>query len=367
MTAMRFTGALLALVTSILGGDSLALSAPGPPEARAPRPPRLVLAFYYPWYGSPTGPGGKPRGNSWVHWEGVDTDAKTIASSTNYPVLGAYDSHDPTIIAEHCRLAKKAGIDGFIVSWWGNGTFEDQAMRPVLDGCKAAGLEACIYYEQVPRKGTPESVAGEIVDLAKKFGSDPAYLTIDREGVSRPVFFVYGRAIEQLTIDGWGKVRWILAARSSDAGAPRPFTIGDNFSDQALKAFDGAHSYAPMGDWNAALKKGETLEHWTARAMPWWADHPREKGKLSTITVFPGYDDTKVRKPGMKVDRDDGTLYRTLWDKAIAADPDWILITSFNEWHEGSEIEPSLEHAEKYMDITAEGASRFKSKNTPQK
>jgi len=36
---------------------------------------------------------------------------------------------------------------------------------------------------------------------------------------------------------------------------------------------------------------------------------------------------------------------------AIKADPDWVLITSWNEWHEGSEIEPSWEDGDAYLKL----------------
>jgi hypothetical protein len=39
-----------------------------------------------------------------------------------------------------------------------------------------------------------------------------------------------------------------------------------------------------------------------------------------------------------------GETYRVLWEEAVAAHPDYVLITSWNEWHEGSEIEPSVEY-----------------------
>ncbi len=77
--------------------------------------------------------------------------------------------------------------------------------------------------------------------------------------------------------------------------------------------------------------------------------------------MIPGYDDTKIRTPGLAVERFDGELYRIQWEQAIVADPHWVLITSFNEWHEGSEIEPSVEYGSKYLDLTAEFAGRFKS------
>ena len=54
--------------------------------------PRLVLTFYYLWYGNPSAQEGSCK---WFHWEGVDEPNRAIANSTNYPKLGAHDSHDP--------------------------------------------------------------------------------------------------------------------------------------------------------------------------------------------------------------------------------------------------------------------------------
>lgn len=331
------------------------------PEESAPRqterPPRMVLAFYYPWYGTPDGPGGKGHGGKFVHWEGVDEGAKAIANSTNFPAIGVYDSHDPKVIDRHCRDARFAGIDAFIISWWGKGSFEDEAVTAILGACQANGMKACIYYEQLAKPGTPESVAVEFADLIKRYGEHPAYLKVTRGEADRPVFFVYARALHQLGLKKWKSAVEELASRAT----PRACLIADDFSAESLEIFDGAHSYAPMADLNGAVKKGETPEQWARRAMAWWATHPRTLGRISTITVFPGYDDLKIRTPGMKVDRDGGRLYEMLWREAVAADPDWILITSFNEWHEGSEIEPSVEDGDRYLKLTAMWASTFKS------
>ena len=50
-------------------------------------------------------------------------------------------------------------MDGFIVSWWGQGTFEDQAIPRILDGCQKAGLQATIYYESVPKPKNADGAA----------------------------------------------------------------------------------------------------------------------------------------------------------------------------------------------------------------
>ena len=47
-----------------------------------------------------------------------------------------------------------------------------------------------------------------------------------------------------------------------------------------------------------------------------------------------------------------GTFYRDMWEKVMLSDPQWVLITSFNEWHEGTEIEPSLDYGDLYLNLT---------------
>jgi hypothetical protein len=66
---------------------------------------------------------------------------------------------------------------------------------------------------------------------------------------------------------------------------------------------------------------------------------------------------TAPPRPG--TDRWGEETYRALWLEAIAAAPDYILITSWNEWHEGSELEPSVEYGSRILDDTAAFSRQF--------
>ncbi|HPP53067.1 MAG TPA: hypothetical protein PK777_08965, partial [Thermoguttaceae bacterium] len=74
----------------------------------------------------------------------------------------------------------------------------------------------------------------------------------------------------------------------------------------------------------------------------------------------------KIRKPGLKASRFEGHSYALQWQAAIAARPDWVLITSFNEWHEGSEIEPSEQWGDRFIGITRVWADRFTHPGKPE-
>ena len=311
--------------------------------------PRKVMTFYYPWYGVADGPGGAGRV---VHWGHIDTANKNIEASTHYPALGAYDSHDPNVIDRHCRWAKQAGIDTLIVSWWGHGDYTDRVMPKILDGCQRQGLTATIYYETIPRPQNPESAAGDITRVLEKYGKHLAFLKVGE----KPVVFIYGRALQEMGLGDWRKAIDIINTNYKGGF----LAIGDQFSRGAARTFDGVHTYNTAGPLRglapAAARK------WTSETYPSWVKLADQAGKISAITVIPGYDDTKIRKPGLAVERYDGDLYRLQWEEAIKADPHWVLVTSFNEWHEGSEIEPSEEYKEQYIDLTAKFAKLFKAK-----
>jgi glycoprotein endo-alpha-1,2-mannosidase len=60
--------------------------------------------------------------------------------------------------------------------------------------------------------------------------------------------------------------------------------------------------------------------------------------------VGPGYDDTRIRPwNGQNTrSRAGGTYYDREFEAALGVRPDLIGITSFNEWHEGTQIEPAV-------------------------
>ena len=78
------------------------------------------------------------------------------------------------------------------------------------------------------------------------------------------MIFVYGRAINEMKLDGWEKIMNEFTAKRP-AGA---VFIGDKISPEAAKIFDGIHTYNPTG-----LTKGKSLEEiktWAQTTFPEW-------------------------------------------------------------------------------------------------
>jgi len=306
--------------------------------------PREVLAFYYTWYGRPENHG------SWVHWGGDDPTAHATPQTTHYPARGAYESQDPALIDAHLAEAKASGLTGFIATWWGRDSYEDKAFGLLLDRAEKASFKATVYWETAPGQGH-EQIDRAVSDLAylvSHYGSRPPFLKVQ----GKPVIFVYGRVMGEVPTASWPAILTEARAKVGDF-----LLIADGYGTSNARLFDGVHEYNNCGD--VAGKSPDDLRAWSARHYAAAIRLARGQGKISCVTVIPGYDDTKIRHPGLKAERQDGQTYRVLWEEAIRANPDWVLITTWNEWHEGSEIEPSWEDHDKYLRLTAEFAPRF--------
>jgi hypothetical protein len=292
---------------------------------------KKVLAFYYPWYGTPTGPTGQ-----WRHWD----PSKPHYTAAHTPLAGYYDSLDEATITRHIQEAQEAGLDAFISSWWGIDSFEDRAFQKILPIAEHLRFLATIYYEIADNR---DQIAQDLSYILTRYGGGPAFLKVN--GV--PVIFIYGRVTSKFQGSDWAFVFQQLAQQNLHC-----FCLGDDFYDYLYEQFQGVHTYNPV-----SMPLDQIRKLYAVNAL-----RARIKQVVFAATVVPGYDDTFVRAPGFVQDRQNGEYYRQSWAAALASNPDWVLVTSFNEWHEGSEIEPSVEFGRQYLDLTRQEADSWKGK-----
>lgn len=320
-----------------------------------PRPwPREVLAFYYGWWGLAASSGARR------HWGDERGGAPGVDGSPHFPARGLYDSLDPADVAWQVEQAQKAGVTGFVASWWGRDRFEDSNLGLLLRQAARSDFRVCAYYETTgegPREGEAAvaRIAADLAWLARRHMTSPAWLTVR----GRPVLFVYERVLQEVE----PPVFAAAVARLRAGGGPAPFVIGPSefVETRAERApwFDALHAYSVVRDVHDANRLTLPFEI----GKRYRREIEAAGGDLACLTVSPGYDDRELpdRAPPRPVlKRRDGATYRLLWEAALRARPDWVLITSWNEWHEGSEIEPSLEHGERELATTRKMARRFR-------
>jgi hypothetical protein len=317
---------------------------------------RCILAFYYPWYGTSYGPS-----KIWFHWEGISQDS--IANAAHYPLLGIYDSQDEKLIEAHILLAKNAGIDGFIVSWWGINSFEDKSLEKIIKIAERYDFKISIYYESY-RPWNPlkiNEVINELSYVITKYSKSPIFLKVDE----RPVIFIYAIESHERKPEFWLQVR-----RSLEEKVNATYLIGDTKNPEYLHVFDGFHTYIELNQddmkntyifYNNSMKVGLIGQDFSETIAILKSGNPiKIQEKILFYTIIPGYDDRKIRSPGNYIDRADGEIYRAFWRDALESGARHILITSWNELHEGTEIEPTREYVFLFLDITREYASMLK-------
>lgn len=282
-------------------------------------PVRRVLAFYYPWF---------------------DQAAYAKPELVDRP-------SDPTAgIGRMSRQAREAGIDGFIVSYEGE-TQTGKAFDEVLLAAERTGGVATPYLEiraanaaRDLRQPTSIPMVLEWLRAVLRKSSSTAFL---RSG-GVPVVFIY--EMERL-----GPVAWkrILDQIAADGSAVR--LVGDAPMGTFGKVQWGVHTYNPNRFDNLASRYRASMLEAKLLAGPGEPDP-----HLYAATVSPGFELEPIVERG-----EGGAHYLDTWNAALGARPDWVLICTWNEWYEGTSVQPSEEHGDLALRQTAEQAERFRS------
>jgi uncharacterized repeat protein (TIGR02543 family) len=79
-------------------------------------------------------------------------------------------------------------------------------------------------------------------------------------------------------------------------------------------------------------------------------------------SLGPGYDESAVYgRPNPRIRaRECGEFYKDGWEAIFSADPSFVLLETWNEFHEGTDVAASREFGTAYISLTAENAARWK-------
>ncbi len=259
-----------------------------------------VSAFYYPWYGTTALDG------SYQHWSQNGHSPPDDIASAYYPALGLYSSSDLVVVGRQMDEIKAAGIDEIAVSWWGRGSPEDRRLAVVAATAHADGIAVAAHLE--PYSG--RTVASTVDDIA--------YLRT--YGIR--TFYVY-RPFDLPIAD------WAAASPALHAGGSLLFAQTGLVGAASAAHFDGVYTYDIVtfgGDKFARLCRQAHVRH-----------------LLCAPSVGPGYDARRADGDPRVKRRRGGRTYDSMWHAAIVAGADRVTITSFNEWHEGTQIEPAAD------------------------
>jgi hypothetical protein len=314
---------------------------------KTPTAKRLLMAHYLPWYQA------KPFSKQWGwHWTmnhfapDHHVHGRPDIASQYTPLIGPYDSNDPDALECQVMLMKLSGIDGVIIDWYGNDDFLDygavnrntQRLIPIL---QRAGLRFAICYED---QTVPKEIAGGVFTqpdavahgqrmmqwMQTHFFSSPAYLT--QEG--RPVLLSFGTPYYDNS--QWNTLFSVLPRK------PLYFTELDRREPTAsIGSFDWA---LPSGGTAQALQQQVDF---LKRAQFW---------PMFIPVAFPRFHDI-YQKAGVSssygtIDDQNGQTYEETLTRALQSGAPIVQIVSWNDWGEGTQIEPSVEFGDRDLVTT---------------
>lgn len=283
------------LVTVALCAAVLAFPASGGPGTVSSTSDRVAI-FYYPWYSTPA------RDGRWAHWY-VEHEGVPVLSTPYYPRRGLYSSSNATLVLAQMKEIADAGVDTVVVSWWGYGSPEADRLPLVMEAARRRGLSIALHIEPYGQR-TPARAAEDIARLQQETGVTDFYVyDADRDASE-----AWAAALEPLSdVRVFGHTTRVGRAKAS--------------------GFDGLYTYDVV-TWNGSIFKRLCTQ---ARAA----------GLLCAPSVGPGYDARLATRHEAVRERQDGTTYDRMWKTAIRANADIVTITSYNEWQEGTQIEPA--------------------------
>jgi len=299
------------------------------PPVEGPDPSYKVAAFYYPWYGNPQFDG------QWIHWTQAGNTPPQNISSDYYPALGAYSSNDPAVVAQHMAWLRQAGVGVIIVSWWGQGSKEDRPVSLILKMANRYGIKVAFHIEPYGGR-TADRLVNDIKYLYNKYGSDPAFFRTTTSSLYSPgdqpkgIFFVWNIEFKEFGGEHVQADYWQKAMDEIHALPGGTLIIANTLQTSWVNGghFDGLYNYI-------------TLHAYENGGFNWSQGLP--PGALYVPSVMPGNSAKRIGyPPETYVPRLDGATYNEQWTAALGTgvEPEMVTITSFNEWHEGSMIEP---------------------------
>jgi glycoprotein endo-alpha-1,2-mannosidase len=270
----------------------LVLALPAPAQAGRPR----TAIFFYPWYSNLRHDG------DYAHWtQGGHTPPFDLASAF-FPTRGAYSSADPRVLRAQMADIAAAGIDEVVSSWWGRGSIEDERLPAVIRAAKRRHLRVAVQLE--PYLGrTIDSIAADLVYL---------------RGLGLRDVFIY--KTDDFPVEDWNLI----------TGQPMGLRL---FGQTNLVGFAARAGFAGFYTYDILLYDGAKFDRFCTQA--------RAMGILCAPSVGPGYEASAATGDARVKPRLSGETYDSMWRSALNAGADLVTITSYNEWGEGTQIEPA--------------------------
>lgn len=297
----------------------------------------LIGVDYFMWYGSGFGS---------AHWN----DNKKYGAVSQKPLLGYYSSDSGEIIRKHLLMLENIGIDyiaaNIHIDEKGIDVYQRNVVERILDIIEADSLNIKLCLQICPYITSSNKYIKDIQKLLDNFINRTGYLWYE----NKPLVFMFWTGSLDEDYNSIEELKILFKNCTLISSSLRIY----NKVDEELKTFglfDGWSLFSPLEI--ASEKNREKLIDEV------YLQYGAGKKNIKVYTCSPGYDDRILEDPNREgnrqrfIDREHGKLFKKYLSKALTLDPkpEIIKISTFNEYHENTNIEPTVEYNTLYMDI----------------
>ena len=300
----------------------------------------------------------------YMMWYGPDTFSGKM--TWDVPAAGPYNSGDPAIIRQQVAQTQQACLDGLAAHWYGpTEATTTKNFDKLLEASAGTALRHAIVIQTNILPGATEAMIADAINyVSLHWAQHPNYLRLG----GRPllIFTDMPRPWDDAmaALAGWERIR-----QATDPGHTMIW-MAEGLYPSYNPLFDGLFIYR--------IDHRDYEQGWLQQ--PRWAKGLRDLeqnnkaalplgGLYFADSVSPGFDNTRLANspvnfsapaPEFARDRRDGGYYGDTFAVTAQTGGDFLLVKSFNEWIEGTEIEPGLTYGDRYLDLTCQYARIYR-------
>lgn len=302
--------------------------------------PKKVLIHYMGWY---------DEGNSGRHWN---------CGHAHTPLIGYYDSHSWATLTYQILLSNSCGIDGLVINLIDDYDAQtiDRVVQTVnrlynIDSVDFKYSFSISYDDQ----GLPDLTTAELKFIRLRDTILPETKNfLSYSGT--PVIFLYQYGT--LTPSQYH------TALTTVFPTNIPKLIRNEIDANSLVYASSFYAWVQPGSngWNGS--------NWGQDYLTWYYNTLKSNYSSSISFacggVWAGFNDSINHCWGQNrgIKRQNGTVYNSTWAfiNNYSGNPpmQFVYISTWNDWNEGTEIEPSVEDGYKYLKLTIDNINTFK-------
>jgi len=304
-----------------------------------------IMVHYMPWFQTP-----EVTGYWGSHWTMANRNPNTMLSngrrdiaSHYYPLVEPYDSSDSDYLEYALLCIKLTGIDGILIDYYGSWNYNDypqllEASNAVIEMCKKVGLEYGIVYEDRTVQSIVDQGFSDKISLAKgdfRYMNDNYFKTDNYFKLdNKPVVLNFGPISIKSNDD------WLNIFSSIDTEINFfPLAYHPEYYDLTTST-SGVYAWVGEIQDTNLYNYASQFQYTGGGALFEFNEFYEEGGWGAT-----SQEDLPNRN---------GDLLRETLDRAKASSTDFIQLITWNDWGEGTAIEPSLDYEYKQLSIVQE-------------